>query len=101
MTADRLDNPEEGRLLRGTLIALILMLASGMLFGAMSGVLDREDEIEEAHNRALRLQNQVTCEQLEFVKQQADEDSPPTTDAADGDPQPDPSRMNPGSDLGY
>lgn len=91
MTADRLDPPEEGRLLRATLILLTLVLASGMLFGAISGAREREDEIEEARDHALRVQTQMVSEHLNSVTQQAEQDATPAGDGERGDSQPDPS----------
>jgi hypothetical protein len=90
MLVDRNDPPEEGPFLRGTLILLILVLASGMLFGAMKGVLEREDELEEAHERALRLQSLVVSHYPESTDEQAEPEASPA-DVGEGDSQADPS----------
>lgn len=90
MLVDPLDPPEEGRLLRATLILIILVLASGLLFGAMTGAREREEEIEEAHEHALRLQSLVVSRPADLAGEQAEPEASPA-DAEAGDSQPDPS----------
>jgi hypothetical protein len=91
MTADRLDlPPEEGRFLRATLIMLILVLASGLLFGAISGAREREDEIQEVHDRVLRLQSQIVSEHVNRLTRQGEQEASPA-DVSEDEPQPDPS----------